>query len=65
MATSFIQEAQIDPDYERLVLEQFWKPGKDKANILCGLYTVYRGINNNENIQIEKAIDTLIQKHLN
>ena len=64
MATSIKQETHIDPDYERLVLEQFWKPGKDKADILCGLYTVYRGINNNENVQIEKAIDTLIQKHL-
>ena len=47
-------------DYIRVVLEQFWKPGKKYFDPRCGINTVYRGIKPADLNEVDKALDILI-----
>lgn len=47
-------------DYKKILLEQFWKIGKEKAEPRCGMNTVYRGISKNDICHIDSALSELI-----
>lgn len=51
-------------DYCKVVLEQFWKPGKEGCDTRCGINTVYRGINPMCLNEVDRALDDLIAKGL-
>lgn len=47
-------------NYKKILLEQFWKIGKEKAEPRCGFHTVYRGISKTDIGYIDKALNELI-----
>lgn len=49
-------------NYSKILLEQFWKPGKELAEPRCGYHTVYRGISKNDIKFIDDAIQTFISQ---
>lgn len=52
-----------DPvDYERLVLEQFWKPGYENAEPRRADETLLRGIGPKDRLFIPQAVDSLVRK---
>lgn len=51
-------------NYKRILLEQFWKIGKEKAEPRCGINTVYRGISKNDMQYIDDALKELIDSGL-
>lgn len=61
---AYIPEVDKAQDYKKIVLEQFWKPGKQNAELRCGLNTVYRGMDKNSVNEVDKALDQLINDGL-
>lgn len=49
-------------DYEKIVLEQYWKPGYDTAEIRRTYRTLFRGTQPPEQKYVAEAIDSLKQK---
>lgn len=47
-------------NYIKVVLEQFWKPGKKDCDTRCGINTVYRGIKPADLNKVDEALDKLI-----
>lgn len=56
-------EQDID-HYEKLVLEQFWKPGYDKAELRRTYTALFRGIKGNEQVHVQNAINSLLKRGL-
>lgn len=51
-------------DYERTVLEQYWKPGYDMAEPHRAYQTLLRGVAQSEKMQVSEAIESLIKKQI-
>lgn len=51
--------AVAGPDYERVVLEQFWPPGRPHARQVLQVRTLYQGTASQERSDVAKAIDAL------
>lgn len=51
-------------DYERLVLEQFWKPGYENAEPRRADETLLRGIRPKDRPFISQAVDSLVRKDI-
>lgn len=49
-------------DYERIVLEQFWKPGYETAEPCRAFPTLLRGVAQDDKQAIVEAIDSLVRK---
>ena len=49
-------------DYERTVLEQYWKPGYDMAEPRRAYQTLLRGVAQSDKMAVAEAIDSLIKK---
>lgn len=50
--------------YEKLVLEQFWKRGSDRAEMRRTYTALFRGTKSNEQIHIQNAINSLLKRGL-
>ncbi len=51
-------------DYERTVLEQYWKPGYDMAEPRRAYRTLLRGVSQCDKMAVSEAIDSLIKKNI-
>lgn len=49
-------------DYERIVLEQYWKPGYDMAEPRRAYQTLLRGVPQSDKMAVSEAIESLIKK---
>lgn len=49
-------------DYARIVLEQFWMPGYDRAVPKRAYETIFKGVNPNERQEIANSIDQLLRE---
>lgn len=58
-----IEKEHIDK-YEKIVLEQFWKPGYKVAELRRTYTALFKGTNSNENHNIEVALKSLLKKNL-
>lgn len=63
-ASEYSSKIEEGKNYKRVLLEQFWKIGKDKADPRCGICTVYRGISKNDIKYIDDALKELIDSGL-
>lgn len=52
-----------DDNYERVVLEQFWKRGSSAPDRRRAFRTMYRGFDNTQDRMIDKAVNSLLDKH--
>lgn len=52
-----------DNNYERVVLEQFWKRGSSAPDRRRAFRTMYRGFDNTQDCMIDKAVKSLLDKH--
>lgn len=60
-----ILEKDEDVDYyEKLVLEQFWKRGYDRAELRRAYTALFRGIKGNEQVYVQNAINALLKRGL-
>lgn len=50
--------------YEKLVLEQFWKRGYDRAELRRSYIALFRGIKGNEQVYVQNAINSLLKRGL-
>lgn len=50
--------------YEKIILEQFWKPGYKAAELRRTYTALFKGVNPNENHNIEVALKSLLKKEL-
>lgn len=50
--------------YEKLVLEQFWKRGSDRAEMRRTYTALFRGTKSNEQMHIQNAINSLLKRGL-
>lgn len=58
-------ETDEDVDYyEKLVLEQFWKRGYDRAELRRTYTALFRGTKSNEQVHVQNAINSLLKKGL-
>ena len=57
-------ECSHDEDFERVVLEQFWKRGSDAPERRRAFRTMYRGFTNTQSRMVDNAIRSLLQKDL-
>lgn len=48
--------------YEKLVLEQFWKRGSDRAEMRRTYTALFRGTKSNEQIYVQNAINSLLKR---
>lgn len=62
IGASHVSTEDTGKNYQKILLEQFWKTGKDKAEVRCGFNTVYRGLSTNLVKEVDKALDELISK---
>ena len=51
-------------DYERVVLEQFWKPGYEKAEPRRSYLALLKGVPSSDKQALVNAIDSLVKKNL-
>lgn len=51
-------------NYERIILEQFWKPGYDMAEPRRAYNSLLRGVSSNEKQALVSAIDSLVKKDI-
>ena len=49
-------------DYERVILEQFWKPGYDRAEPNRSFNALFKGVPNNDRYRLVNAIELLVKK---
>lgn len=64
---SFHDIVEIDEDvdyYEKLVLEQFWKRGSNRAEMRRTYTALFRGTKSSEQIYIQNAINSLLKREL-
>lgn len=50
--------------YEKIVLEQFWKRGYDRAELRRSYIALFRGIKGNEQVYVQNAINSLLKRGL-
>lgn len=50
--------------YEKIILEQFWKPGYKAAELRRTYTALFKGVNSSENHNIEVALKSLLKKGL-
>jgi len=60
---SIVNNENIDY-YEKLVLEQFWKRGYDRAELRRTYTAMFRGIKGNEQVYVQNAINSLLKRGL-
>lgn len=60
---SFVEHENVDY-YEKLVLEQFWKRGYDRAELRRTYTALFRGIKSNEQVHVQNAINSLLKRGL-
>lgn len=61
------QEQDVPEDidkYEKIVLEQFWKPGYQTAELRRTYTALFKGTSSNDNTNIQNAVKSLIKKEL-
>ncbi len=51
-------------DYERIILEQFWKPGYEKAEPYRKFQVLIKGIASNNAQKVENAVESLVKKDI-
>lgn len=59
-----VEEEENVDNYEKIVLEQFWKPGYSSAELRRTYTALFKGVNPREHENIEKAIRSLLRKGL-
>ena len=59
-----IRTINVDDIYERKVLEQYWRPGSDRADRRRALQTLFRGNDPQDRQYISDAIDRLFSKQV-
>lgn len=52
----------IGDDYEKIVLEQFWKSGYSSAELRRTYTALFKGVNPQKHINVQKAIKSLLRK---
>lgn len=52
----------VGEDYEKVVLEQFWKPGYSSAELRRTYTALFKGVNPQKHMNIQKAIESLLRK---
>jgi len=57
-----VEESPVSIDYERIVLEQFWKPGYENAEPRRADETMLRGISPKDRAAASSAIESLVKK---
>lgn len=57
-------ERDQDENYERVVLEQFWKKGSDAPERRRAFRTMYRGFTNTQSRLVDDAIHALLEKDI-
>lgn len=60
----FVEEDESVDFYEKLVLEQFWKRGSDRAEMRRTYTALFRGTKSNEQVYIQNAINALLKRGL-
>lgn len=53
-----------DVNYERIVLEQFWKPGYDIAEPRRAYHSLLKGISSSNRQFVVDAIESLVKKNI-
>lgn len=51
-------------NYEKVVLEQFWRPGAEWADSHRGYQTLFRGVSNEERQFISDAVEALLRRRI-
>ena len=68
LETAYCVNSEIEyshgEDYERVVLEQFWKKGSDAPERRRAFRTMYRGFTNTQSRMVDDAIRSLLQKNI-
>lgn len=54
----------VGDDYEKVVLEQFWKPGYSSAELRRTHTALFKGIDQKKHMDVQKAIQSLLRKGL-
>lgn len=57
-------DANVADQFEKIVLEQFWKPGSEKADPRRAFVTIYRGVKANDRPYIDEAVKRLIERQI-
>lgn len=60
----FIENDEDVDYYEKLVLEQFWKRGYDRAELRRTYIALFRGTKSNEQMHVQNAINSLLKRGL-
>ncbi|MDE7445013.1 MAG: hypothetical protein K2N15_04805 [Lachnospiraceae bacterium] len=60
----FIENDEDVDYYEKLVLEQFWKRGYDRAELRRTYTALFRGTKSNEQVHVQNAINSLLKRGL-
>ncbi len=64
MANVETEEKDSSINYEKVVLEQFWRPGAEWADNHRGYQTLFRGVSQGERQYMSDAIEELIRKRI-
>ena len=57
-------DTEVTDQYEKIVLEQFWKPGSEKADPRRAFVTIYRGVKANDRPFIDEAVKQLTERQI-
>ena len=57
-------DIQQDDNYERVVLEQFWRKGSESPDRRKAFRTMYRGFTNTQGRMVDEAIQLLLKKDI-
>lgn len=60
----FVESDENVDYYEKLVLEQFWKRGSDRAELRRSHSALFRGTKSNEQMHVQNAINALLKRDL-
>jgi hypothetical protein len=58
------EEIDFDREYKKKILEQYWKPGYERAELRKTYNTLFRGIPQQNKEEIVRSIDALIREKI-
>lgn len=63
-ANKLFEEKDSTVNYERIVLEQYWRPGAERADIHRGYQTLFRGVSKENRQFVSDAVESLIHRNI-
>lgn len=63
-ANTHFEDCDESINYERIVLEQFWRPGAEWADTHRAYQTLFRGVSQGERQNVSDAIESLIRRNI-